>query len=252
MKAKDLTDSSKDDRFAGLSSDVKRLLRYHSKSLGQLEDFWTKRCDKCDAVKPVRSHHCSVCNTCVMLMDHHCPWVNNCVGMENMRYFLLFIFYLMVASVYMVITIVLIWNHREYRKNKPLMQFCLILDIVIFFAMCGFCGWNWFLALDGHTTIEFWGNYSGDNEGKAKLNFDSAKDNLYRIFGTHNPIRILSPSLRNLPFTGLEWSFMLKDDGYDCNGNKLEEDDDENQGQGRNSEGSSEEEDKEMELVLIN
>lgn len=32
-----------------------------------------RRCRKCDAPKPERTHHCSVCKRCVLLMDHHCP-----------------------------------------------------------------------------------------------------------------------------------------------------------------------------------
>ena len=221
-------DTSKDDRFAGLSSDVKRLLRYRQKTLSQLEEFWTKRCDRCDTVKPARAHHCSICDKCVLIMDHHCPWVNNCVGLENIRYFLLFILYLMMGCAYMGVTIMAIWHHRDYKRNRNLMQFCLILDGALSAAMAGFSIWNWFLAFLGKTSIEFWMEFGGTDEKKAKIYFDTVNDNLYRIFGTHKLMRILSPSLRNVPFTGLEWSFMLRDDGYDCNGNKLNRDDFEN------------------------
>lgn len=79
----DLTEKSKDERFEGLSKNVKGLLRYRSKTVAQLEEFWPKKCEPCGMVKPARSHHCSICQRCVYLMDHHCPWINNCVGMEN-------------------------------------------------------------------------------------------------------------------------------------------------------------------------
>ena len=70
--------------------------------------------NKCKVVKPARTHHCASCNRCVFMMDHHCPWVNNCLGMENYRYFLLFIFYLLVGCSWMVLTIVSIWDHHVY------------------------------------------------------------------------------------------------------------------------------------------
>ena len=65
------------------------------------EYFEMKNCEKCpgkETWKPPRSHHCSECNVCVFKMDHHCPWVNNCVGHGNMKYFLQFVFYIMLAS----------------------------------------------------------------------------------------------------------------------------------------------------------
>ena len=93
--------------------------------------------------------------------------------------------------------------------------------------MTGFSVWNWFIAVKGVTTIEFWTgemtNYDQFNNPvrKPKNSFETASDNLYRVFGTHKLFRVLSPSLRNVPFTGLEWSFRYKDDGYDCNGYPL-------------------------------
>lgn len=31
-------------------------------------------CNKCNVMRPKRSHHCSRCGHCVRRMDHHCPW----------------------------------------------------------------------------------------------------------------------------------------------------------------------------------
>jgi hypothetical protein len=149
-----------DDRFEGMSQEVKRLLKYRSKTISGLESSWSKKCKDCDYIKPVRTHHCSVCNRCVFLMDHHCPWVNNCLGLENLRYFLLFIFYLMIGAGYNLITVVSIWNHHTYKENGSMMSFITILDTALFLVMIGFNGWNWYLAMTGYSTIEFFGQIS--------------------------------------------------------------------------------------------
>ncbi|XP_019373116.1 PREDICTED: palmitoyltransferase ZDHHC21 isoform X2 [Gavialis gangeticus] len=35
-------------------------------------EFW-ELCNKCNMMRPKRSHHCSRCGHCVRRMDHHCP-----------------------------------------------------------------------------------------------------------------------------------------------------------------------------------
>jgi len=87
----------------------------------------------------------------------------------------------------------------------------LILDSALAVVMVGFNGWNWRLAVNGQSTIEFWGGQMGfaDESGfrMIRYGFKSYWDNLYTVFGTNKPLRMLSPSIRSLPLTGLEWSF---------------------------------------------
>ena len=37
------------------------------------------------------------------------------------------------------------------------MSFVVILDAALTAVLIGFNGWNWFLAMSGYSTIEFWG-----------------------------------------------------------------------------------------------
>lgn len=45
------------------------------------------------------------------------------------------------------------------------------------------------------------------------FSFDLVRDNLFNIFGTYKLARQFSPSLRQVPLSGLEWSFVLKEKG---------------------------------------
>jgi len=55
-------------------------------------------CNKERKFKPDRAHFCGAISKNVLRMDHYCPWLVNCVGYRNHKFFLLFLFYTVVAS----------------------------------------------------------------------------------------------------------------------------------------------------------
>ncbi|XP_027018113.1 zf-DHHC domain-containing protein isoform X2 [Tachysurus fulvidraco] len=72
---------------------------------------WTV-CSRCETYRPPRAHHCRVCQRCIRRMDHHCPWINNCVGELNQKYFIQFLFYTGMASLYSMALVVSAWVWR--------------------------------------------------------------------------------------------------------------------------------------------
>jgi len=96
------------------------------------------------------------------------------------------------------------------------MRIMLGVDFLVWNALTVFNGWNWFLAFRGLTTLEFLTEMKGAYTNPLVKGFKTFSDNLFLVFGTHKVLRILSPSLRNNAFTGLEWSFLVKDNGFGC------------------------------------
>jgi hypothetical protein len=90
-------------------------------------------CSQCQTFKPPGSHHCRICNRCISRMDHHCPWMNNCVGAGNMKYFLLFLIYTWLSSVFCLT--LLGWNYffcdnDECMFNLVLTQLVRIMTVL--------------------------------------------------------------------------------------------------------------------------
>lgn len=65
-------------------------------------DCWTW-CSACSGPKPPNAHHCSKCKACVVEQDHHCIFIQNCVGRGNLRPFLLFLIWALMAASYIAV-----------------------------------------------------------------------------------------------------------------------------------------------------
>ena len=216
------------------SEDLKIPLSFiRNNHLNQNNQIKWRKCKYCKEIKPLRTHHCSLCGICIMKMDHHCPWINNCIGQNNQRYFLLFLFHVFCYTVFGTIFTfpIIIFNKRISNDNiNKIMtknhfsmrevKYISVLGISSLVIEIFFAGWNWFLAINGNTTLEFWADrtdYMLDG-GIKDYSFGNWRKNLYYIFGEKNLFKILFiPSIKKLPFSGLEISKFV-DQGFSIEG----------------------------------
>uniref|UniRef100_A0A669QMJ3 Palmitoyltransferase n=1 Tax=Phasianus colchicus TaxID=9054 RepID=A0A669QMJ3_PHACC len=62
--------------------------------------------------KPLRSVHCLLCDSCVARYDQHSLWIAQCIGVGNHRYYLLFLSFLTVTSVWLLYRSLLYWSNH--------------------------------------------------------------------------------------------------------------------------------------------
>lgn len=150
-------------------------------------------CTVCEHIKPDRCHHCSACKRCVLKMDHHCPWVNNCVGYSNYKYFVLFLFYTFLLSLFFCATglydlIRAIKGTVDISPTERIMViFCYSLCALFGFSTSSLFGYHMYLVLTNKTTIEATQTKAPMMQGGSRdkhLYSLGYKKNLQQVFGT--------------------------------------------------------------------
>jgi palmitoyltransferase len=134
-----------------------------------------RKCDVCKNIKPDRAHHCSTCRACVLKMDHHCPWVNNCVGWRNYKFFVLFLFYTTLLSLfYAVCTAPFMFSIDFQKLQGEQLQVVIVMLVSLAFGLGLLCftGQHVSLAMSNKTTLESFdrnmNNYNPYDIGKMK------------------------------------------------------------------------------------
>lgn len=172
-------------------------------------------CRVCVQQKPDRTHHCSSCQRCVLRMDHHCPWVNNCVGFNNHKFFILFIFWLVVGSFFVDISllmdIVLIFLKKSASADS-MIGFNQLNTLWVFF-IAFFFGFSLSFFLLFHIKMILWNETtlqtispSYRNENPFDLGF---KKNFLSFFGNDWKYWLV-PTRYSIPGDGI--SFEINED----------------------------------------
>ncbi|XP_063042827.1 palmitoyltransferase ZDHHC21 [Engraulis encrasicolus] len=176
-------------------------------------DGW-ELCNKCNLMRPLRSHHCSRCRHCVRRMDHHCPWINNCVGEDNHWLFLQLCFYTQVLSGF-----TLLLDFCQYYYLDPLTHthqdsFCVrhelaLLRVSTFMGLLMFGGMSslFYTQLNGiltdTTTVEKMSFFQTPERSPGGRPWQVS---LSEVFGTHWKLLWFIPFRIRQPLGGAKYT----------------------------------------------
>ncbi|XP_076642985.1 palmitoyltransferase ZDHHC15B isoform X4 [Halictus rubicundus] len=145
-------------------------------------------CEKCQLIKPDRAHHCNVCRTCVLKMDHHCPWVNNCIGFHNYKFFMLFLAYALLYSLFVTATsiqYVILFCKGDGIQGMSRFQLFLLFFVALMFTVTlnSLFLYHCYLVLRNRSTLEAF-TPPMFRTGKDKNGFSLGKyKNFQEVFG---------------------------------------------------------------------
>ena len=147
-------------------------------------------CEKCQAIKPDRSHHCSVCNSCILKMDHHCPWVNNCVAFNNYKFFILFLGYALTYCLFLAAStlkyFILFWSDglKGFGAGKFHVLFLFFVSIMFCISVSSLFWYHVYLIMYNRSTLEQFRAPYFNGSGPDTLGWSLGKANNFReVFG---------------------------------------------------------------------
>uniref|UniRef100_A0A914E4I3 Palmitoyltransferase n=1 Tax=Acrobeloides nanus TaxID=290746 RepID=A0A914E4I3_9BILA len=181
------------------------------------KDRQLRYCYSCKLIKPDRCYHCRSCGFCVLRYDHHCPMLNTCISHGNYKFFLLYIGYAFLSTLWSVLTLlegISVYfvdgfhdsqNWTAHLSRFLLILICVLVQIVVLYyplAALFFDHILYSVIKDNETTREYKRRpiIHPDSKGEASYN-NGAWKNLHDIFGS----RLWAFPLNTITTDGLHW-----------------------------------------------
>jgi len=166
-------------------------------------------CPECKVIVPLRSFHCKRLKKCILRFDHYCSFTGNSIGINNHKFFILFLLYGAVATTMVQLCIVRIFYNYYSDKNIHWTIWYMALQNGFFWLFCNLlCFIHSVLLLSNITFKEFFNWYRA-----CRSQMRSWRDipreynqgiykNISSIIGT-DPLVWLCP-----------WKYTVREDGY--------------------------------------
>ncbi|ORY21741.1 DHHC palmitoyltransferase-domain-containing protein [Naematelia encephala] len=109
-------------------------------------------CRFCKINKPDRTHHCRHCGTCILQFDHHCLWIGQCVGWANHKFFIIFNFWAMTFTLFLLIFLCVVTANASTVDGQVIGLLAVSALFALFTSMMLFTHIH--LILTGRSTVE--------------------------------------------------------------------------------------------------
>ena len=96
-----------------------------------------KYCHTCKIYRPLRTSHCHNTGRCVVKFDHYCPALGSAIGIRNYKYYINFLFYMGLTSIYLpLIDIFAISVGKKSELTIFLLVFSSLISVCIVTPLC--------------------------------------------------------------------------------------------------------------------
>lgn len=153
-------------------------------------------CMACESVKTERAHHSSDLNYCVPRFDHRCAWLGAVIGRDNYRFFIQFVTYMVVLSMFIFVPIFafikkIIDEGSSRRLLNPNLIAILIIAVLAWLMTTSMLVTHAFCIMTNSTSVELMAKKDKSHFNRTVCYYSSETKSRYVVEIKNNELRSL-------------------------------------------------------------